>query len=88
MKQKSDWKTITLLRKASFKKEIKILAANKRQTGNYPENGVRGDQRVTARPMIIGSVCVAFMPFRSLGPACHDYRDQERRNDRALRRVP
>ena len=28
MKQKSDWKRITLLRKTSFKKEIKILAAN------------------------------------------------------------
>ena len=26
MKQKSDWKRITLLRKTSFKKEIKILA--------------------------------------------------------------
>jgi hypothetical protein len=35
MKQKSDWKRITLLRKASFKKEIKILAANKRQPGSY-----------------------------------------------------
>jgi hypothetical protein len=39
MKQKSDWKRITLLRKASFKKEIKILAANKRQTGSWPETG-------------------------------------------------
>jgi hypothetical protein len=37
-----------------------------------PKNGVRGEERPT-RPMIIESVCVAFMPFRSFGPACHDY---------------
>jgi hypothetical protein len=31
------------------------------------------------------SVCVAFMPFRSLGPACRDYRDQEWRRFPNLR---
>jgi hypothetical protein len=35
MKEKSDWKRITLLRKTSFKKRLKILAADKRQTGMY-----------------------------------------------------
>src|SRR6266403_5094602 len=39
-------------------------------------NGVRGEEPPT-RPMIIESVCVTFMPFRSFGPACHDYRNQE-----------
>ena len=34
MKQKSDWKRITLLRKTSFKKEIKILAGYKRPNGS------------------------------------------------------
>jgi hypothetical protein len=38
MKQKSDWKRITLLRKTSFKKEIKILAGYKRQPGNNSES--------------------------------------------------
>ncbi len=31
MKQKSGWKRITLLRKTSFKKRLKILAGYKRQ---------------------------------------------------------
>jgi hypothetical protein len=39
MKQKSDWKRITLLRKTSFKERLKILAGNNRQPGNYPETG-------------------------------------------------
>jgi hypothetical protein len=38
MKQKSDWKRIRLLRKTSFKKKLKILAANKRQLGSYHAN--------------------------------------------------
>jgi hypothetical protein len=37
MKQKSDWKRITLLRKTSFKKEIKILAGYKRLPGSNPQ---------------------------------------------------
>ena len=35
MKQKSGWKRITLLRKTSFKKRLKILAGYKRQPGSY-----------------------------------------------------
>ena len=38
MKQKSGWKRITLLRKTSFKKRLKILAGYKRQTGTYSES--------------------------------------------------
>jgi hypothetical protein len=34
MKQKSGWKRITLLRKTSFKKRLKILAGYNRQTGS------------------------------------------------------
>ena len=34
MKQKSGWKRITLLRKTSFKKRLKILAGYKRQLGS------------------------------------------------------
>jgi hypothetical protein len=37
MKQKSGWKRITLLRKTSFKKRLKILAGYNRQAGS---NGV------------------------------------------------
>ena len=36
MKQKSGWKRITLLRKTSFKKRLKILAGYKRQSVSYP----------------------------------------------------
>ena len=35
MKQKSGWKRITLLRKTSFKKRLKILAGYKRQPLPY-----------------------------------------------------
>ena len=35
MKQKSGWKRITLLRKTSFKKRLKILAGYKRQLLPY-----------------------------------------------------
>jgi len=51
MKQKSDWKRITLLRKTSFKKRLKILAANKRQTGSNLMPGVAG--------LVMGSPLVA-----------------------------
>ena len=36
MKQKSGWKRITLLRKTSFKKRLKILAGYKRLCGSNP----------------------------------------------------
>ena len=39
MKQKSGWKRITLLRKTSFKKRLKILAGYKRQPGSYQLSG-------------------------------------------------
>ena len=51
-------------------------------------NRVRGEERPT-RPLIIESVCVAFMPFHSFGPACHDYQNQEwRRFSQPLVRRP
>jgi hypothetical protein len=49
MKQKSDWKRITLLRKASFKKEIKILAANKRQSGSNGVTEITSELRATQK---------------------------------------
>ena len=44
MKQKSGWKRITLLRKTSFKKRLKILAGYKRQLGT---NGLSTGKRRT-----------------------------------------
>jgi len=41
MKQKSGWKRITLLRKTSFKKRLKILAGYKRQLGSYDQREIQ-----------------------------------------------